>query len=188
MIRLLLLLIAGIAATMYFADNIIASLPTDAPEARQAAAASQTEAAPGKTLSQAALEIIENTAPVRPERPRSAASETANMVPFTKPMVVGPDGKLQEPAVPVAEAEPVEQQVTQETDQPLVAVLYVSAERVNVRGGPSTNDPVVGSVEFAEAVQVLSDPAEPWVLIRIEGDGIEGFMASRFLTQTEPQG
>lgn len=188
MIRLLLLLIAGIAATMYFAENISASLPANPPEARQAAPATQAEATSGRTLAQAALQIIENTTPVRPQRPRSSTSETSNMVPFMTPMVVGPDGKLQEPAVPVEETEPVEQQVAQETDQPLTAVLYVSAERVNVRSGPSTNDPVVGSVEFSEAVQVLSDPAEPWVRIRIEGDGIEGFMASRFLSQTEPQG
>ena len=62
----------------------------------------------------------------------------------------------------------------------------VTAKRVNVRSGPSTSDAVLGQVVKAEIVRVLSNPNDAWVKISVEGDGVEGFMASRFLT-TLPQ-
>ena len=58
----------------------------------------------------------------------------------------------------------------------------VTANRVNVRSGPSTSNPVLGQVVRAEIVRVVSDPTDDWVKIVIEGDGIEGYMSSRFLT------
>lgn len=58
----------------------------------------------------------------------------------------------------------------------------VSANRVNVRSGPSTSNPVLGQVVRADIVRVVSNPANDWVEIIIEGDGIQGFMSSRFLT------
>lgn len=67
-------------------------------------------------------------------------------------------------------------------------VWYVTGEVVNVREGPGTAFPVVGKVVFGEATEILSDPADDWVRIRIQGDGIEGFMARRFLQDSEPNG
>lgn len=58
----------------------------------------------------------------------------------------------------------------------------VTASRVNVRSGPTTSNPVLGQVERADVVRVISDPNSAWVKIVIEGDGIEGYMSSRFLT------
>jgi hypothetical protein len=58
----------------------------------------------------------------------------------------------------------------------------VTANRVNVRSGPSTSNPVLGQVERADVVRVISDPNSAWVKIVIEGDGVEGYMSSRFLT------
>ncbi|MBU2937378.1 MULTISPECIES: SH3 domain-containing protein [Pacificibacter] len=58
----------------------------------------------------------------------------------------------------------------------------VTANRVNVRSGPTTSNPVLGQVERADVVRVISDPNSAWVKIIIEGDGIEGYMSSRFLT------
>lgn len=58
----------------------------------------------------------------------------------------------------------------------------VTANRVNVRSGPSTSNPVLGQVLHADVVRVVSDPTQAWVKIVIEGDGIEGYMSSRFLT------
>ncbi|MEM5476244.1 SH3 domain-containing protein [Pacificibacter sp. AS14] len=58
----------------------------------------------------------------------------------------------------------------------------VTANRVNVRSGPSTSNPVLGQVEYSDVVRVISDPDSSWVKIVIEGDGVEGYMSSRFLT------
>ncbi|AJE45344.1 SH3 domain-containing protein [Celeribacter indicus] len=58
----------------------------------------------------------------------------------------------------------------------------VTASRVNVRSGPSTANPVLDQVVRTDIVQVVEDTGTGWVKIRIEGDGIEGYMAARFLT------
>ena len=60
----------------------------------------------------------------------------------------------------------------------------VTATRLNVRLGPSTNDPVVGQVTAGEEVAVLDEGiGDGWVMILVEGDGAQGWVASRFLSQ-----
>ncbi len=185
MIRLLLLLVAGIGLAMYYADEIggadhrdqrteLAPIPTPVAVA--------TKEAPVVLASLG----VEPAAPETRTTPRrsKARSNSANMVPFLNPVVVGTDGRI----VPIAaEQETTEAPVETEPEEPRIPVRYVSGNRVNVRGGPSTSNEVIGAVEFAEAVQVLSDPTGDWVLIRIEGDGIEGYIFSRFLAESDPQ-
>lgn len=65
-------------------------------------------------------------------------------------------------------------------------IMYVSSQAVNVRKGPSTNHEIVGRLTLAEAVTVVSPIVDGWAQIRIEGDGIEGFIAARLLTNTDP--
>ncbi|MGB3280562.1 MAG: SH3 domain-containing protein [Pseudorhodobacter sp.] len=79
---------------------------------------------------------------------------------------------------PVVEAEP-----EASTELP---IMYVSSRAVNVRMGPSTNDDIVGRLTRAEAVTLVSPIENGWARIRIEGDGIEGFIAARLLTDTDP--
>jgi hypothetical protein len=67
-------------------------------------------------------------------------------------------------------------------------VWFVNADRVNVREGPSTGYGVVGQIVFGEATEILSDPLDEWVKIRIQGDGVEGYVARRFLQDSEPRG
>jgi hypothetical protein len=59
----------------------------------------------------------------------------------------------------------------------------VDANRLNVRQGPSTTDGVVGQITRGEIVAVLEETSDGWSLISIEGDGIQGWVASRFLVQ-----
>lgn len=67
-------------------------------------------------------------------------------------------------------------------------VWYVNASKVNVRSGPSTEFEVIGKVVFGDATEILTDPDEEWVKIRIQGDGFEGYIARRFLQNAEPNG
>lgn len=60
-------------------------------------------------------------------------------------------------------------------------IRRVGAYRVNVRGGPSTSFPVVGGLAQNEEVTVLEADASGWVRVRIEGDGIEGWISGRLL-------
>jgi uncharacterized protein YgiM (DUF1202 family) len=65
-------------------------------------------------------------------------------------------------------------------------VWYVNAKQLNVREGPSTDFAVVEKLVAGEAALIVSDPTAEWVKIRIEGDGVEGYVAARFLTATNP--
>ncbi len=65
-------------------------------------------------------------------------------------------------------------------------IWYVAGNSVNVRAGPSTNDEVVGKLSRGEATLVVWREGEDWARIRIEGDGIEGYVATRFLTPEAP--
>jgi hypothetical protein len=85
----------------------------------------------------------------------------------------------------VAVVEPEPAAVAAATDS---SVMFVSSNSVNVRGGPSTDYAVVGRLTRAEAVTVVAAAEEGWVQIRIEGDGVEGFVAARLLTDIDPNG
>lgn len=70
-------------------------------------------------------------------------------------------------------------------DQP-PPLLYVSSAAVNVRAGPSTGTAIIGRLTRHEAVSVVAPEQDGWVRIRIEGDGVDGFIAARLLTDREP--
>ncbi|MBZ4021087.1 hypothetical protein CKO11_01240 [Rhodobacter sp. TJ_12] len=60
-------------------------------------------------------------------------------------------------------------------------VFAVRVNRANVRGGRGTTHPVIGSLERGEEVRVVADPGDGWVQVRIEGDGVDGWMAKSLL-------
>ncbi len=62
-------------------------------------------------------------------------------------------------------------------------VRWVDASALNVRAGPSTNASVLTSLARSELVLVISEQADGWALVRVEGDGTEGWVASRFLVR-----
>ncbi|GAA3861059.1 SH3 domain-containing protein [Celeribacter arenosi] len=57
----------------------------------------------------------------------------------------------------------------------------VTGSRVNVRSGPSTSHDVLGQVVKAEIVAITEVAGEGWVRISVQGDGVEGYIAARFL-------
>jgi len=69
--------------------------------------------------------------------------------------------------------------------QPL---LFVNSNAINVRQGPSTDYAVVGRLTRNESVLAVEPEQNGWVRIRIEGDGVEGFVAARLLTDRDPLG
>ena len=58
---------------------------------------------------------------------------------------------------------------------------YVVANTVNVRTGPSAETGSLTKLSRGEAVLVLPSDTPGWSMIRIEGDGLEGYIATRFL-------
>ena len=118
-----------------------------------------------------------------PEAP-SQAVELATFVPVAAPAPIvtapAPAPVVEAVAEPPAAIEPVAE------TPPLLPVRYVRAGSVNMRDGPSTGYAVIGRLTRNEAVSVVGDAGDGWVLIRIEGDGAEGYVAARLLTDREP--
>lgn len=65
-------------------------------------------------------------------------------------------------------------------------IMYVTANSVNVREAPSTDAPVLGKLGSGESALVVSDVDGEWARIVIQGDGMEGFVAMRFLSAESP--
>ena len=65
-------------------------------------------------------------------------------------------------------------------------IWYVSGNSLNVRAGPSTDDAVVGKLARGEAMLLVAREGDDWARIKIEGDGIEGYVATRFLSAEAP--
>ena len=65
-------------------------------------------------------------------------------------------------------------------------IWYVAGTSLNVRSGPSTDDAVVGKLKHGEAMLVVAREGDEWARIKIEGDGIEGYVATRFLSAEVP--
>lgn len=193
MFRLTLILLAGLAAAMAIggrdlSPDEMAELGV-APRAEVHRAATELPrpavpppaAAPRVAAAPAGDDLTLAASPAAPE-PQPEPAAAADAVMQAVELAMGGD------AAEAGEAE------TPTVDEEIAAALtdaqvrYVNAERVNVRQGPSTDYGVVDQVVYGEATEILSDPSQEWVKIRIQGDGVEGWIASRFLQDGEPQG
>ena len=64
---------------------------------------------------------------------------------------------------------------------------WVAVERANVRSGASKTASVTARIEQGEAVSVLWTEPSGWARVRIEGDGIDGYVHESLLTDLNPQ-
>lgn len=65
-------------------------------------------------------------------------------------------------------------------------IWYVTANSVNVRAEPSTEAEVVGKLGSGEATLLVQAVDDDWARIVIQGDGVEGFVAMRYLSAEAP--
>lgn len=71
------------------------------------------------------------------------------------------------------------------SEPPLLRVGRVLGTKVNVREAPSAKATVLDQLRKDETVTVISADGSGWTLVRIEGDGIEGYIASRYLSAAD---
>ena len=112
----------------------------------------------------------------------------------TEKVVFIPAQTVMEPT-PAPASEPVVTEVavnTAATPDPLPEpevdggkLFTVAAQTANVRQGPGKTFDVMGSLAQGEQVLVVAEenPTEGWSKVRLEGDGIEGYIATRLLTE-----
>lgn len=65
-------------------------------------------------------------------------------------------------------------------------IWYVTASSVNVRAEPSTDAEIVGRLGSGEATLMVQAVDSDWARIVIQGDGVEGFVAIRYLSAEAP--
>ncbi len=144
--------------------------------------------------------LAEATQPSRPvveEAPVIASAETATEPARPREVVQVLDEPVfslssfgNEP-VPGEEAGNAETASTAEPEPAPLAdgegtIWYVNANSVNVRSAPSTDSEVQGKLGTGEAVLVVAAVDDEWARIVIQGDGLEGFVALRFLSPEAP--
>jgi hypothetical protein len=132
-----------------------------------------------------------------PAPPASGDVNLASFVPLSPPVPEpavqrskpAPEPVVEAPiavAAPEAELQPVA--LLPEPEPEPLPLLFVNSNAINVRQGPSTSFAVVGRLTRDEAVLAIEPEQNGWVRIRIEGDGVEGFVAARLLTDRDPSG
>jgi uncharacterized protein YgiM (DUF1202 family) len=65
-------------------------------------------------------------------------------------------------------------------------IWYVNASSVNVRAEPSTDAEVLGKLGNGEAALMVASVDGEWARIVIQGDGMEGYVALRYLSAEAP--
>lgn len=87
-------------------------------------------------------------------------------------------------ALEADKAETIVEEVA-EIAQPEVApfdIREVTSARVNMRNGPGQKFNVVAKLTNGETVEILQDPGDGWVKLRVQKDGRVGWMADFLLT------
>lgn len=176
MIRLTILLCGALFLTMQVMGEDNGQLRMGLIEAQK-----EAELLAAKSLADASSEVVSQTNVVSPTLPAQrvqSATEGAVTIAFSpSAQVVTPP----KPAPKTVEPTPVVATPAARQDG---QVMFVKGRSVNVRGGPSTQDSVVGRVTRGEAVMVVWVEDNGWARIRVEGDGIDGYMSMDFLSDS----
>lgn len=93
------------------------------------------------------------------------------------------DNDVVSPALDVDKAEAIAAaaEIAPEAPAPL-DIREVTAARVNMRNGPGQNFNVVAKLTDGEQVEILQDPGDGWVKLRVAESGRVGWMADFLLT------
>ena len=169
MIRLVLLLCAG----LYFGLLVLGE---DHGQKRYGLMMADALSTPTPPPERTAAEVV--FIPAQPVMPPVAVAAETPVVARAVPRA--------DPPPAAAEAAPVASAPLPEPEIPGGALFTVASRQVNVRQGPGTNHAVIGNLSNGEQVLVVveENPVAGWSHVRLEGDGIDGFVATRFLTRT----
>jgi hypothetical protein len=190
MLRLTLILCIGLFAALMIAGEdrgqLRPGLADAAATAPLAAAESPEPADPVEPLT------VVDAAPA-PAAPRTQPAEVVAAAPEPEPYVEPAREVvtvLEEPVFSLA-ASGNETVAAAEPEPEALAdgagtIWYVVANSVNVRAGPSTDAEVLGKLGTGEATLLVQSVDDEWARIVIQGDGVEGFIAKRYLSPVAP--
>ena len=182
MIRLTLILTAGIVGSMLILGSGDETLETD-PIAETVLRQNQPDSGASEVEFLAAGSNAADVAVV------ATTGEPANAVVDVTRQQTLDLASPQKPALLVLEARDApaaEIAAVPDTRAVPDGMLYVTGTRVNMRAGPSTNDSVVGSLQRGARAELLADTRDGWLQIRDISTGAEGYMSARFLSPLSP--
>lgn len=193
MLRLTVLLCAAIFVTLLIAGEdkgqMRPGLAAAVAKGEEIVVLERRTAAPVAVVEEAVVEVAAAAAPAPLE---AAVLEPAPAVAEAGPKVT-PDPVFTLSALPTVAVdtttaeEPVEEVAAAEVPAEASGeIWYVTANSVNVREGPSTDASIVEKLGRGEAVTVSFEPGSEWAKVSIEGDGLEGYIALRFLSPEAP--
>jgi len=119
--------------------------------------------------------VAQNTAP-------TAAAPSGEAV-FT---LSGFDPQADVPMLQPAPVQAAVQVAPSEPEPAALPVMWVRATSANVRRAPTTSSAVVGNLRWGEAVSIVETGPDGWMRVRLEGDGVDGYIAARLLTDSVP--
>jgi hypothetical protein len=198
MLRLTFILCAGLFAALLIAGEDRGQLrPGLAEAAARTAVAGDDSVAPAPETAEQTVTVVAAEPVAKPAKP-AVAEPAAPVVaraepePYVEP-ARDPVTEVEEPifslsavgneAVPAAPAQdPVPEVAADGTG----TIWYVVADSVNVRAGPSTDAEVLDRLSSGEAALLVQAVDDEWARIVIQGDGVEGFVAMRYLSPEAP--
>ena len=171
-----------LAPLVYQAPETSVTRPAEPAVAEQAPAPTPPKAAPAPAPAPASLASV--------ARPQPAPAGSSVISAAFATAEAGPDMQAAQSltlALPLVDAatsadpasDPVAETAAGADAAP--TLQYVVANTVNVRSGPSAETESLTKLGRGEAVLVLPSDTPGWSMIRIEGDGLEGYIATRFL-------
>ncbi|WP_108484710.1 SH3 domain-containing protein [Oceaniglobus ichthyenteri] len=176
MIRMTLVLLLGIGATMMLYGN-----DNGVPQGSDAGGMAVTQSngnTPGLLTRVGSL--IEDTSVQSAEVERVPLRDEARAIEIALAATVAPDT----PAAAPTRSVQINGQGTAPANT--ADIWYVTGTRVNLRGGPSTSDAVVGSVGLGQQAEVLEKSDDGWFRIRTADGGQNGYIYGQFLSQDRP--
>jgi hypothetical protein len=211
MLRLTLLLCLGMLAALYTLGEdrgqLRPGLAKAAAEGRldevwaEARARAERVAAPAPVAEPAPVLVEAPPPPLREPEPAPVLASTG---PAIEPVIEVETGRdvvqvVEEPVftlsslgnelVPGEDGTPVETVSADEPAPESIAggtIWYVNASSVNVRAAPSTEADILGKLGNGEAALMVAAVDGEWAQIVIQGDGMEGYVALRFLSPEAP--
>lgn len=179
MIRLTILLCGALFFAMYVMGEDRGQMRQGLIEGEKEAAIQAAKAAQAEQAKPALqVEVASQSNVVTPSVPAQTAASQDNGV---VSIAFSPSAPVISPTAPKPVAPDRAAAATASSEG---RVMYVSGRSVNVRGGPSTRNSVVGRLTRGEAVTVVWVEDNGWARIRVEGDGVDGYMAMDFLSDS----
>jgi hypothetical protein len=137
---------------------------------------------PQSTPDSAAVASFVARAPVETIAPDTAAAKAESVPAEPAPLVLNASFA---PEAPLMNNPIVEQVSVAPAPEATGRILRVNTKALNVRSGPGTDYSVIDRLKRGDEVLVVveADGPDGWAMIRIEGDGIEGYVSARLLSE-----